>query len=112
MTKKSMLLCILTRHPLQFSLFPANILYLSESKLVELPSLLPVQGCSVLPYPETPLYNSVSGLVNNKLIICGGQMIDTLANNNNNYLQEMLVNIMLYPSVTPWTMASGGCSSP
>ena len=50
-----------------------SILYLSESALVWLPSLLPVEGCSVPPYPIPSLYAAVSGIVDNKLTICGGE---------------------------------------
>ena len=92
------------------SLLPASILYLSVSKQVELPSLRPVQGCSVPPYPIPSIRSAVSGIVNNKLTICGGEWVNIVTNNNNNYSQDMMVET-LYPSVTPWTMASGGCSS-
>ena len=50
-----------------------SILYLSESALVWLPSLLPVEGCSVPPYPIPSLHAAVSGIVDNKLTICGGE---------------------------------------
>ena len=61
-----------------------NILYLSDTKMVMLPSFQAVQGCSVPPYPVTSLrYYAVSGIVNGKLIICGGKLINNIDNTNN-----------------------------
>ena len=53
----------------------ANIVYLNNDKQVELPSGEPVQGCSVPPLPIPNLYDAQAGVVNNTIIICGGDYI-------------------------------------
>ena len=56
-----------------YFVFLGNISYLSDAKMVRMPSFEPVLGCPVPLYPLTSLYGAVSGIVNNKLVICGGQ---------------------------------------
>lgn len=55
---------------------PRTMLFLSDSKVVSVPSFQAVAGCPLPPYPEGEVYSAVTGIVNNRLFVCGGKGVN------------------------------------
>ena len=54
---------------------PLDVMYVGGSKAVELPSFTLLSNCSIFNHPEGELYRAVTGMVDGKIMSCGGKII-------------------------------------